>query len=434
MRALAHRQKTPLCGPRLALTITPRVRTMRLSILLLLTVSVVGIGSASADESVEISAEAIRRHVDYLASPELSGRAAGTSGERRAAEYIAAELERQGVAAPPSAERFQSFPFGRGPDGAPRESRNVLGWIPGAKTVGTGEVIVLGAHFDHLGEVRGALHPGADDNAGGVAAVLEIAAALARKPTPAARSIVVVFFGAEEIGLIGSRYFVAFPPIDRDRIVAMVNIDMLGRPLVDQAVLAPLKKLFGIDDASALGVVGTRGRPFFAEVVESACATVNLRPFGTQNIPLLSVVVENLAKNRSDHAPFERVGIPTIFFGSGESDDYHGPGDTPDKVRVDLVARRSRAIYATVLALAGAAAEKLPPRENAAVPAGTRVETLELARGDLKVLLRDNSRSPKILSGVQSLWNVREASDFDAYDPDAPGASAGLNIATTILR
>jgi len=126
---------------------------------------------------------------------------------------------------------------------------------------------------------------------------------------------------------------------------------MIGRPFMDQAKLALLKSLMKIDSRNGIGVVGTQGRPFFAKTVKDASARVGLTTYGTQSI--VSPIIKQLARNRSDHAPFERIGIPTLFFSSGPSDDYHQPSDTVNKLSPELMARRARLVYDTVLALAG---------------------------------------------------------------------------------
>ena len=290
--------------------------------------------SLYADEEVSISADAIMAHVRRLADKSLLGRKAGTPFEKRAAEYVSQQLSMLNVKPLPSGERIQRFPLTSKESGP--ESMNVFGFIAPSDIRAANELIVLGAHMDHLGEAtKGGYYPGADDNASGVAVALEVAGALQRHAASLRRPVVVVFFGAEEIGLIGSKRFVDEGPIDNACMVAMVNIDMIGRPLADQSKLALLKRLMNIDDRNGIGVVGTLGRPFFQETIDAACTRVGLKPYGTQK--LLAPIAESLARNRSDHAAFERVGIPTLFFGSGESDDYHRPTDTIDKLRPELM-------------------------------------------------------------------------------------------------
>jgi hypothetical protein len=391
-------------------------------------VAVIAVAGYGLAGEITFPADKLMSHVRFLAGEELRGRKAGSSDERRAAEYIADQLDAAGVVAPPGTGRYQDFRVSAKRAESERHSTNVLGWIEGAEPILRDQMIVVGAHLDHLGVRRGATYPGADDNASGVAAILEIAAALQARREPLGRSVLVAFFGSEEIGLVGSKQFVRDCPIPLDRIVAMVNVDMIGRELLDRASFKSLKRLIRIDAANSVGVLGAGTRPLFAQVVDSACQQVGLTAYGTQNIPFLSTLIDNLAKNRSDHAPFENVGIPTIFFSSGESDDYHRPSDTVATIDAPLMARRAQAIYATVVALSNAASNKLPPIQNARPPAGQRVETLTLTHGRLGVDLQDNSDSPNRLSGLQSLFHTQNTPRFDAFDPDAPGASAGLNF------
>lgn len=317
----------------------------------------------SPPEIPEISSRVLLSHVKFLASRELAGRKAGTEHERIASVYIASRLEAAGVASTPSRKRYQTFELASPGKDSTARSRNVLGWIEGKDPELKADVVVLGAHLDHLGEAAGGICLGADDNASGVAVVLEVAGALAANAGALGRSVLVVFFGAEEAGLAGSRHFMKEPPVEIERVLAMVNVDMIGRPLADQLALRPLKKLARVDE-NGIGVVGAKDNPFLRETVDSACARVNVPVFGTKNIPLVSDIVESMAKNRGDHAPFEDAGIPTLFFGSGESDDYHKPTDTIEKLLPEVMARRAKAIFETVVLLSKAPREKLQKRKE----------------------------------------------------------------------
>ena len=378
----------------------------------------------SREKDADFSSDMIKAHAQQLASESFLGRRAGTAFEHRAGEYVARQLDAMGIKPPPSGARIQSFPLKFEEDSP--TSLNVLGLISPSKKTTSDELLVLGAHIDHLGPADGGGYfPGADDNASGVAVALEVARALQNHADQLRRPVIVAFFGAEEIGLIGSNRFVRRGPIDNTRIVAMVNIDMIGRPLADQGKLALLKRVLQVDSDNSIAVVGTQGRPFFTKTVQAVAARVGLSTYGTQAV--LSPIVKQLAANRSDHSPFERVGIPTLFFSSGESDDYHRTSDTFDTLRPELLARRARFIYEIVVALASAERGELPARENALAPAGERVQTLQLRAGKLAARLRDNSDSPQVLSGLQSLTHT-DTADFDAFDPDSPGSSAGLNF------
>ncbi|HET6201658.1 MAG TPA: M20/M25/M40 family metallo-hydrolase [Planctomycetota bacterium] len=312
-------------------------------------------------------------HVEFLASEELLGREAGSVSERVAALYIATRLDAAGVRPLAGGRRFQEFAlpirFLEGTfqvsletrEGRERRetSRNVFGLVEGAAPDLRNEIVVLGAHIDHLGVREGKTYRGAEDNASGVAAVLEVASLLQASSDLLGRSVLAVFFGAEEPYMHGSRAFVREPPVEIGRIAAMVNVDMVGRPLADKKALSAAKALLGIDGSKALGVVGTKGRASFRRIVEAACARAGLRAFAPEDFPPpLSTLLEEETRDRGDHAAFERAGIPTLFFGSGESDDYHAPTDTPERLDPSLMARRAQAIYAAVLALS--VASELP--------------------------------------------------------------------------
>jgi Zn-dependent M28 family amino/carboxypeptidase len=291
-----------------------------------------------------MSGERLMKHVNALTIPKMAGRGAGTEGEKLAAGYAAAQLEEAGVA--PAGTYLHPFPFEDG------KSVNVVGTIAG-RGDRKNEHVILGAHIDHLGTKGQDVYHGAEDNASGVAVVLEIAFALAHAPETLDRSVTVVLFGAEEEGLVGSRAFARNPPVKPMK--AMVNIDMIGRDLVDQGRFAPLKPLFGINDRRAVGVVGTRDRPVFRTIVERATKAEKLRAWAPEDLPgALSEWAEREAEGRGDSYSFEAVGVPALFFGQGESDDYHKPTDIPDKLVPVAMAARARAIRAVVVALSKA--------------------------------------------------------------------------------
>ena len=167
----------------------------------------------------------------------------------------------------------------------------------------------------------------------------------------------------------GSRAFVREPPVELGRIAAMVNLGKIGRPLADQKALSAAKALLGIDGSKAVGVLGTRGRASFRRIVDAACARAGLRAFAPEDFPPpLSTLLEEETRDRGDHAAFERAGIPTLFFGSGESDDYHAPTDTPERLDPSLI--RAQAIFATVLALPVAPSAGMPASHAVAPASG----------------------------------------------------------------
>jgi len=191
-----------------------------------------------------------------------------------------------------------------------RAAVNVIGVLPGADPARASEAVVLGAHYDHLGLVRGTLHPGADDNASGSAVVVGLARAFAAGGPPD-RTLVFALFGAEEIGLVGSGHYVRRPSVPIERTVAMLNFDMVGR--------------LGQGPLTVAGVESGRGlRELVADAARALALGVTLRdsPFGP-----------------SDHSRFYGAGVPVLFFHTGSHGDYHRPGDTVDKLDAAGMAR-----------------------------------------------------------------------------------------------
>lgn len=201
----------------------------------------------------------------------------------------------------------------------PVRSANVFGVVPGRAPAEQARWVVVGAHHDHLGngafasldEAGGSrLHPGADDNASGVAAMLLTARALAAIPLEERGTAWVLFaaFGAEELGTLGSRAFVDAAHVDPKRIVAMLNLDMVGRATPERF------RVEGVGTGEGL-----------AELVAAAAD----RALGRQ------VALREGVARRSDHLPFLLAEVPVLFFHSGPHEDYHRPSDTPDRILVD---------------------------------------------------------------------------------------------------
>jgi hypothetical protein len=223
------------------------------------------------------------------------------------------------------------------------EAPNVMGILRGSDERLRDEYVLISAHMDHLG-IGAALdgdsiYNGADDNASGTAALLEVAeaaAALKRRPK---RSLIFLTVSGEERGLLGSSWFVQHPPVPLDRIVAGINIDMVGRNWEDTiAVIGkPYSSLGALIDSVAVAHPELR-------------MTVVDDPWPTERFFF-----------RSDHINFARKGIPSVFFFNGVHEDYHRPSDEANKIKFGKAARVSRLVLETVLALANA---EQPPRWN----------------------------------------------------------------------
>jgi hypothetical protein len=191
--------------------------------------------------------------------------------------------------------------------------RNVVGLLPGTVPALADETVVIGAHYDHLGrggrssmdsKLIGQIHNGADDNASGVAGVLELAAAFARDPAPRKRGYLFITFAAEELGLNGSAYWASHPTRPIDKVIAMLNMDMIGRVHDNQIIL---------------GGIGTS--PSFPALVDTAAKAAGLELKSTRS-----------GYGASDHTSFYVKNVPVLFFFSGLHSDYHRPTDDWDRI------------------------------------------------------------------------------------------------------
>ena len=292
---------------------------MKKYILLFLVLAFVLQASAQQDE--------MRQTVAYLASQELGGRYPGTAGDSLASDYIVGQLRSLKLKPIIKAKKekgfYQDFNFTKKEQEI--TTHNIIAVLPGKDKQLRHEYIVVGSHYDHLGmggEGSGsrrpdtlAVHPGADDNASGDAVVLQLAKYFKQKDSP--RSIIFAFFGAEEQGLIGSKQFLEWMkkedtrrinlPVDQKGIVAMVNLDMVGR----------------MRD-SAMSVSGTGTSSAFKTIVEQVAEQTKLNVSCTPD-----------GYGPSDHASFVAVEIPVLFLTTGGHMEYHTPDDLPPTLNYD---------------------------------------------------------------------------------------------------
>lgn len=305
-------------------------------------------------------------HVRFLAADELAGRKSGSPQGAIASVYVAAEFAKLGLE-PAGDDKGFAQPFERmelvqkeapGADGRlafegqKRTCRNLLAWLPGSDPKLQAEYVLVGAHYDHLGRRGDDTFHGADDNASGIAGMLAVARALVQGEAKPRRSVLFAAFDAEEQGLIGSEYFARHPTRPLAQCVAMINLDMIGRPrLLDRKQLTMPKRLVGIPDAPAVGVLGTAQSPELDRLARAVFGAAKLPLFAPQDFGILAKVIEEQAAGRSDHAPFERRKIPFLHFSTSENDDYHQPTDTIDKVDPETVWRIAQCIYRLVLAV-----------------------------------------------------------------------------------
>ncbi len=223
------------------------------------------------------------------------------------------------------------------------EIDNVVGRITGTDPALADQWVVIGAHYDHIGvDVRGRVGYGADDNGSGTSALLELAEALcASRPR---RSVLICGFGGEEDGLLGSRALTQRLPVPKEKLVAMINMDMIGR-----------------GDPAEVAVIGITQNPALEKVLERAR---KLSPTGVQKLVLRQG--EELFA-RSDHHSFHQIGVPVLFFFEGlpieRNPDYHTWRDTVDKLDMEKIRRTSILVYNTTWLLANDDDRPPPPRE-----------------------------------------------------------------------
>lgn len=265
-----------------------------------------------------IEGKEIRAHVDFLAHRSLKGRKPLSMGSRIARQYICSRFGELGLVPWGDADGFEQ-PI--------RLGTNIVGVLPARNTPVTGDVILICAHYDHLG----APYLGAADNASGVATLIEIAEHLTLSGLEPRRSVCFAAFDNEEMGLFGSTAFRCREDFDARRISAVVNLDVLGRAFLD---VSP----------RTVVVAGTEGYPVLRQEIQASAARE-----GLDVLPFRS----DLLGPRSDHFTFADLGVPCLFFTTGPYSDYHMPSDTSEKVDETKVAAAARFLAETTAWLAG---------------------------------------------------------------------------------
>lgn len=311
--------------------------------------------TATAQEDT-IKREDLRRHIEYLASPELKGRNNATPEGEKAAQYVADEMKRIGLKPGGTDGYFHRFKTSkaRGGDVGAFEGTNVVGILEGTDL--KDEYVVLNAHHDHLGEVKGGIRPGADDNASGVAMILELAEAFAGKRPR--RSLLVLSFDCEEDGLVGSREFVNSPLFEKYKIVADVCFDLIGGdfyPWENRTIYA----------------LGTEYSPEIADLVRKHLREpLSVRQAGVY-------IIEQMGWSRSDYGNFRTKKVPFVFFTTGTPWYYHSSHDTPDKINWLKIEAAGRYCYAVIRDLADG--EKPPSFRKKPPPAKSDAEMMRAA-------------------------------------------------------
>ncbi len=340
---------------------------------LLLILSIAGpvYGQTTGISQVRTSAEQLRTHVFTLASDEFQGRKTGTPGQMMATNYCIRSFRQSHLVAPfrfdsTKSSLRQAFAFTTTqvarfgyssqqtylqhelvplPRTAKDSSRVSIGYNVGGLLMGTDlkqEVVVISAHYDHLGETNSRVFYGADDNASGTATALAIASvfdSLAQQGVRARRSVLFLLFSGEEEGLLGSIHYVNNSSIPLSQLVCNLNIDMVGR--VDNSHRRKPDYCYLIRDE--------RGEKLQKAAEAANRASVNLAlnegGYDVRNDPERFFY-------RSDQYNFAKFGIPALFFTSGQHADYHQLSDTADKINYDVLQKRATLIFQTAWLLA----------------------------------------------------------------------------------
>lgn len=291
-----------------------------------------------------ITAADLQKHLYIVASDEMEGRNTGDEGQKKAAKYLISHYEENGISYPTGANNFyQKVPaefMSRAFSPKLNDSENVWAYIEGTEK--PEEVLVISAHYDHVGMKNGEIYNGADDDGSGTVALLEIAQAFMQAKKDGygpKRSILFLHVTGEEYGLHGSRYYSENPLFPLANTIADLNIDMIGRRDADHK-----------DDGNYVYVIGSdRLSSELHTINEEANAKYTKLDldykFNDRNDP-------NRFYFRSDHYNFAKKGIPIIFYFNGVHDDYHQPGDTPDKIEYDLLEKRTQLAFVTAWELA----------------------------------------------------------------------------------
>jgi len=279
-------------------------------------------------DSIEIS---LRKNVAYLTDSSMLGRGAGSEQEKRAAAYLYDQLLDAGVImlTPETGEDFYIVH-----NGDTLHSQNVIGIVEGYDPKLRNEYVVVGAHYDHLGtsvlkrdgkEVE-QIYYGADDNASGVATLIEVARQVASQHFMFRRSVIFALFGAEELGMMGSWYFLNRSFRHTDDIVAMINLDMVGRSGRDNTM-----QVYTADaNVEMMEIINW---------LSGRALSIAPKYTPTDYFP-------------SDHRNFYQKGIPVALFTSGTHRDYHTVRDTPDKLDYSQMEKLVEYVYSMAEVLA----------------------------------------------------------------------------------
>ncbi|HEY1786334.1 MAG TPA: M20/M25/M40 family metallo-hydrolase [Pirellulales bacterium] len=276
--------------------------------------------AARTNAAAVITTDAVKHHVEVLADDTFEGREAGSRGGRAAGLYIVKQIEAAGFPGGGVKESYYQ-PFGSG-------YSNILAMMAGSDPALKDQLIVVSAHYDHVGYGTrrnsfgpiGLIHNGADDNASGVSLLLEVIEAFSRLGQAPKRSVLFAFWDGEEKGLLGSIHWVGQPTVPLDHVVLNINADMVGR-----------------SRGGKLEVSGSRTMPGLRRLFSLENETTGLAIDFPWDI-----------KTNSDHYTFYKKQIPALLIHTGLHNDYHRPSDDVDKINSDGIRQIAQLLFHVV--------------------------------------------------------------------------------------
>jgi Peptidase family M28/PDZ domain len=344
----------------------------------------------------QINVSTIQSHIKVLSSDSLEGRGTGTAGEKLALSYIQTQWKQMGLKPKGDGHLYtQKFPFKGGAHGTGvgGTAYNLVGYIDN----NAANTVVIGAHYDHLGlgnqgssldaNPQNKIHNGADDNASGVAGVIELARHFQNNKVKESTNFLFLCFSGEELGLHGSKYFTENPTIDLSKVTYMINMDMIGR-------LDPTTK--------NVAVSGTGTSPVWETLLKS---------LSTEK---LQIKTDSAGVGPSDHASFYLKNIPVLHFFTGSHSDYHKPTDDIEKINFEGEEEILQLIIKLIEKL-----EKQP----------------KLAFLPTKNKSMGSSRSFKVTMGIMpSYTSSEEGLKVDGVSDGKPAQKAGILTGDVIIQ
>ena len=286
-----------------------------------------------------ISISDLKTHLEIVASDEMEGRDTGTEGQKKSGVYLINTYKKNGISFPKGATNFYQKVPSAFMKGLP-DSENIWAFIEGSEK--PEEIVVVSAHYDHIGIIDGEIYNGADDDGSGTVALLEIAQAFQEAKKDGygpKRSILFLHVTGEEHGLYGSKYYTENPLFPLANTISDVNIDMIGR-----------RDEFHLKSNDYIYLIGSN---FLSNDLHNVCEEVNKKyinmkldyKYNSKNDP-------NRFYYRSDHYNFAKHNIPSVFLFNGVHDDYHQATDEIDKIEFDALQKRTQLAFVIAWELA----------------------------------------------------------------------------------